>query len=230
MFVALLLKKRVTLAAAQLTLLSILYVPWLPTLGATLQRANWIGVPRPYEGGSFISDQITRLAYLFVSFSFGETISTPSLLLSVALTPFVIYALWRGLGSRPAWATIVLAAAGIAWLGVSRFEQFVFMPSHLLFVLPFFLMLILRQIAPLAFAALLVLYVIADYAYFTRGDFLVKPYAAPYKEMAEVIRDRSRGQNVILAVSPYGAFFQPLLNRLGDSIRVIILNNRASAR
>ena len=103
------------------------------------------------------------------------------------------------------------------------------MPSHLLFVLPFFLILILRQITPLVFAALLVLYVIADYAYFTRGGFLVKPYAAPYKEMAEVIRDGSRGQNVILAVSPYGAFFQPLLNRLGDSIRVIILNDRASA-
>ena len=121
-------------------------------------------------------------------------------------------------------------ATGIAWIGVSRFEQFVFMPAHLLFVLPFFLILILRQMNPLAFAALLVLYASADYAYFTRSGFLVKPYATPYKEMADVIRDGSRGQNAIVAVDPYGAFSQPLLNRLGDSVRVIFLDDEASAR
>ena len=78
------------------------------------------------------------------------------------------------------------------------------MPTHLLFVLPFFLILILRQMNPLAFAALLVLYAGADYAYFTRSGFLVKPYATPYKEMADVIRDGSRGQNAIVAVDRHG--------------------------
>jgi len=83
---------------------------------------------------------------------------------------------------------------------------------------------------PLVFVALLVLYVSADYAYFTRSGFLVKPYAAPYKEMADVIRDRSRGQNAIVAVDPFGAFEQPLLNRLGDSVPVIVLDDESSAR
>ena len=228
--VTFLLKKRFTLAAAQVALLAVLYAPWVPTLGSVLRRWNWIGIPYPYEGGNVISDQIVRLAYLFVSFSFGETLSTVSLLLSVALTPVVIYALWRAVGTRPAWLPIVLVATGIAWIGVSRFEQFVFMPAHLLFVLPFFLILILRQMNPLAFAALLVLYACADYAYFTKSGFLVKPYATPYKEMADVIRDGSRGQNAIVAVDRYGAFSQPLLNRLGDSVRVIFLDDEASAR
>ena len=228
--VTFLLKKRFTLAAAQVALLAVLYAPWVPTLGSVLRRWNWIGIPYPYEGGNVISDQIVRLAYLFVSFSFGETLSTVSLLLSVALTPVVIYALWRAVGTRPAWLSIVLVATGIAWIGVSRFEQFVFMPAHLLFVLPFFLILILRQMNPLAFAALLVLYASADYAYFTKSGFLVKPYATPYKEMADVIRDGSRGQNAIVAVDRYGAFSQPLLNRLGDSVRVIFLDDEASAR
>jgi hypothetical protein len=227
--VTFLIKKRFTLAATQVALLAVLYLPWLPTLGSVLRRWNWIGVPYPYEGGSVIFDQIVRLAYLFVSFSFGEMLSTVNLILIVVLTPVVIYALWRAVATRPAWLPIVLIATGFAWLGVNRFfEQFVFMPNHLLFVLPFFLILILRQMTSLVFAALLVLYVSADYAYFTRSGFLVKPYAAPYKEMADVIRARSFGQNAIVAVDPFGAFSQPLLSRLGDSVPVIVLDDEAS--
>jgi hypothetical protein len=227
-WVAFVLKKRFTLAAAQMALLVVLYAPWVPTLGSSL--SYWIGNPQSYEGGNIISDQIVRFAYLFASFSFGETVSTLSLMLSVALTPFVIYALWRGVGTRPGWLPIVLTASGIAWIGASRFGQFVFMPAHLLFILPFFLILIVREMNPLVFVALLVLYAGADYAYFTRSGFLVKPYAAPYKEMADVIRDRSRGQNVIVAVDPFGAFSQPLLRRLGDSVPVILLDDESSAR
>jgi hypothetical protein len=224
-----LINKRFALAAAQVGLLGLLYAPWLPSLVSTLGRWNWIGIPTPYEGGNVISDQLVRLAYLFVSFSFGETTSTLSILLSVALTPVLVFALWRAVGTRPAWLPIVLIATGVGWVGVTRFEQFVFMPTHLLFVLPFFLILILRQMNLLAFTALLVLYASADYAYFTRSGFLVKPYAAPFKKMADVIRDESRGQNVTVAVSPYGAFSEPLLNRLGTGVRVILLNNEASA-
>src|SRR5262249_16390956 len=157
------------------------------------------------------------------------TLSTVTLLLSVALTPVVIYALWRATGTRSTWLPIVLMAAGIAWIGVSRFEQFVFMPAHLLFVLPFFLILILLQMNPLAFATLLVLYAAADYAYFTRSGFLVKPYAAPYKEMADVIHEGSRGQNAIVAVDTYGSSSQPLLNYLGDGVGVILLTDEPSA-
>jgi hypothetical protein len=228
--VAFLLKKRFALAAAQVALLTMLYAPWVPILGSVLRRWNWIGMPYPYEGGNVISDQLVRLVYLFVSFTFGETLSTMSVLLGVALTPVVIYALWRAVGSRPPWLPIVLMATGIAWIGVSRFEQFVFMPNHLMFVLPFFLILILRQLNPLAFVALLVVYAGADYAYFTRSGFLVKPYATPYQEMADVIRERSRGQNATVAVDRHGVFSQPLLNRLGDSVRVIFLDDEASAR
>src|SRR5262249_39027356 len=78
--------------------------------------------------------------------------------------------------------------------------------------------------------ALLVLYASADYAYFTRSGFLVKPYAAPYKEMADAIRDDSRGQNAIVAVDTYGSFPQPLVERLGNAVHVIFLSGQAAAR
>jgi hypothetical protein len=228
--VTFLLKRRFILAATQIALLTILYAPWVPVLASKLGQIGSSYQFESYEGGSIISDQIVRLAYLFVSFSFGETHSTVSILLSVVLAPIVIYSLWRAVGNRPAWLPLVLVATCIAWIGVSTREQFVFMPTHLMFVLPFFLILILRQMNPLAFATLLVLYACADYAYFTRTGFLVKPYATPYEEVADVILDGSRGQNAIVAVDRYGAFSEPLLNRLGDSVSVIFLNNEVSVR
>ena len=228
--VAFLMQKRFALAAAQVALLAVLYSPWAPVLGSVLRRLTWIDMFPPHEGGNIISDQIIRLGYLFVSFSFGETFSTVSLLLSVALAPVVACALWRAVEARPPWLPIVLVAGGIAWIGTSRLEQFVFMPNQLLFVFPFFLIFIVRQLNPSVLVALLVLYAGADYAYFTRSDFLVKPYATPYQEIADVIRERSRGEHALVALDPHGVFEQPLLNRLGDSVRVILLYDEDSAR
>jgi len=228
--VAFLMQKRFALAAAQVALLAVLYSPWAPILGSVLWRLNWTYVSYLHEGENVISDQIVRLAYLFVSFSFGETFSTVSVLLSVVLTPVVAYALWRAVKAPPPWLPIVLVAGGLAWLGTSRLEQFVFMPNQFLFALPFFLILIVRQLNLAVLVALLVLYAGADYAYFTRSDFLVKPYATPYQEMADLIRERSRGQHALVALDPNGVFEQPLLNRLGDSVRVMLLNDEDSAR
>jgi hypothetical protein len=232
--VSFLFKKRFTLAMAQVGLLAILYAPWGPTLALKLTQIGGGNYPHPgghpYEGGSIISDQIVRLAYLFVSFSFGETNSTWSLLLSLALTPIVIYALWRATGIRPTWLAITLVATAITWIGVSIIEQFVFMPSHLIFALPFFLILILRQMNTLVLATLLLVYALADYAYFTKSGFLVKTYVTPYKEMADVILNGSHGQNAIVAVDVYGAFPDPLSNHLRGSLRIIYLNAESSAR
>ena len=48
--------------------------------------------------------------------------------------------------------------------------------------------------------------------------------------MADLIRERSHEQNMLVAVDPYGVFPQPLLNQLGDSARVIFLDNETSIR
>jgi hypothetical protein len=226
--VTFLLQKRFKLAAAQVTLLAVLYAPWMPTF--VWAAGRWSGDRQPIEGGNLVTDQLLRLGYLFVSFSFGETFTTVGLVLGTALIPAVIYALWRAGGTRPEWLRIIVPTTGIAWIGVSKFEPFVLMPAQLLFVLPFFLMLMLRHINRMMFAALLVLYASADYAYFTRSGFLVKPYVVPYKEMADVILDGSSGQNAIVLVDTIDAFYQPLVDRLGDRVRVIFLDEADSSR
>lgn len=226
-----LIRKRFVLALAQTAMLGVLYVPWMPTLISVLRRSHWIGLPHPYEGGNVISDQMVRLAYWFISFSFGETLSTTGVLLSITLSPFLIFALWRGVKAPPPWLPLVLTATGIGWIGVSQlhYEQFVFMPNQLLFVLPFFLLLIVRQMNRAVWLALLVLYASADCAYFMKSGFLVKPYATPYNEMAEVIRERLHGRDGTVVVDLHGVFSEPLLSRLHD-IRVIGLYDEASAR
>ena len=58
---------------------------------------------------------------------------------------------------------------------------------------------------------------------------LVKPYATPYKEMADVIRDGSRGGTALVALDMYGALPDPVLSRLGNSIQVNFMKDEASA-
>ena len=58
----------------------------------------------------------------------------------------------------------------------------------------------------------------------------MKPYATPYKEMADLIRERSRGQNALVAVDPYGVSSQLLMNCLGEDARVVYLVDETSAR
>jgi hypothetical protein len=94
----------------------------MPSLGSSL--GHWIGASQSYEGGNILLDQIVRLAYLFVSFSFGETLSMVSLLLSVVLIPVLIYALWRAAGTRPMQRRVFLGwAIGMKAVSVGVLKQ-----------------------------------------------------------------------------------------------------------
>jgi hypothetical protein len=164
-----------------------------------------------------------RLAYLFVSFSFGETYATAGVLLGLVLTPVVVYGLWRSAALRPVWLPMVLVATGIAWAGVTRWSEFPFMPTGLMFTFPFFLILVARNMHSVGFAAMILMYASADYAYFSRSGFLIKPYAAPYREMAATIREGSQGRDIVLAVD--GSFYEPLFGKLGKNVEVVALDD-----
>ena len=228
LFLMLLARRRYRLAAVQAASLAVLYLPWLPTLlGALTVWASGDAAP---ETNSLLVDQLVRLAYLFVAFAFGETFPTIGIVLAILLAPVMIHALWKStFPPRPAWLPMVLIACGVAWVGVSRIEQFVFMPSGLFFALPFFLLLIARNLKGWAFAALLVLYACGDYAYFDRSGYLVKPYAAPNREMAGVIRAGSAGREAIVVTEPFGSYAAPLVARLEGGMRVVELENEEVA-
>jgi len=215
---------RLIALGASILIVALFYLPWLTPLRGAM--ADWVS-SSPYQVGSFFTDQLVRIAYWFVSFSFGETISTPGIVLATVLTPVVLYALYRAVRSRPDWLSLVVAASVVGYIGVSRFNGFPFTPSHMLFVLPFFILLLVKGIdasyrhASVILAGLLAVYALADYSYFTKGSFLNKEYCVPYGEMAAVIRTRSPTAGAVLFVGEYGSFSDPLLNRLPRGVQVV---------
>ena len=187
-----------------------------------------------YQVGNLFIDQIVRLAYWFVSFSFGETISAVGIVLGVALTPGIVSALYRGARERPSWIGLVAAASLIGYIGVSRWTGFPFTPARVLFALPFFLILLVKGIdlsprGSLVFAGLLVVYICGDYSYFAKVGYLNKAYCVPYQEMAAVIVRDSPAQGSVLLVDGYSSVPDPLMSHLEQRVRVIVLNDEQSS-
>jgi len=227
----LIVQKRFMAVAASAAVVTMLYLPWLATFRLAL--SNWTS-SRPYRVGNFLADQIVRLGYWFISLSFGEALSDFSVVLASLMTPVIVYSLWGAVRSRPSWLGLVTAAAGIGFVGVNRWSGFPFTPSHVLFALPFFLMLLVRGIdenfrrRSLALLGIAVLYVSGAYNYFAKSGYLNPGYAMPNEEIAATIRNSSPGTGAVVVVD--SSFAQPLLDRLGSSVaRVILLTGEESA-
>jgi hypothetical protein len=224
-------KIRVMTFAVPALVVALLYLPWLTSLFAAIGgwRA-WI----TYRVGNLFVDMLVRIAFWFVSFSFGETISAVGIVLGAALTPVVAFALYRGMRERPRWMGLVAAASVVGYLGVSKFSAFPFTPARVLFALPFFLILMVKGIdasrrGSILFAGLVVIYISGDYNYFAKTGYLNKAYCVPYQEMAAVITHNSPHSGAVLLVDGYSSVSDPLLNRLGKGVEVISLDNEQAA-
>jgi hypothetical protein len=222
---------RAMLLGASALLVMLLYLPWLTTMGRTI--VGW-SLTSPYRVGNIFVDQLVRLAYWFVSFTFGEVVSTTGMILGAALTPVLLYALYGAVRAAPSWLGLVAAASTIGYVGVSQWIGFSFTGSHVLFALPFFLMLLVMGIqstyrrSSMIFACLLVVYVSADYCYFTKTGYLGKGLCAPYGEVAAVIRNRSPAEGAVV-LDDDSLIPELLSDALGPEIRVIVPVSEQSA-
>ena len=222
---------RLTLSAVPVLVVALLYLPWLSSLFGSV--AVW-RTSSPYQVNNLFIDQLVRIAYWFVSFSFGETISAVGIVLGAALTPAIGFALYHGMQPRPRWIPLIAVASLLGYIGVSRWTAFPFTPARVLFALPFFLILLAKGIdasrrGPIVFAGLLLIYICGDYNYFAKLGYLNKAYCSPYQEMASVIAHDSPASDTTLFVDGYSSVSEPLLNRLGKRVRVISLDDEQSA-
>ena len=114
---------------------AVAYLPWLATLAGTLGK---VARAHPYQVvHNPLADYGVKLAYWFVSFTFGECLTTAVVVVSAFLSPFLVWWAVRALRPMPEWFPLAASTAVIAQAGVAAWVSFPFMPARLLFLWPF---------------------------------------------------------------------------------------------
>ncbi len=190
------------------------YLPWIWRLTASL--AAWGSNGRNYTlTGSRVLEVPVKFAYWSMSFVMGEAVPDAVLLLGALLLPLVAALAWRGARRTPEVAWIGSALGAIGFIGVARWVSYPFVPARMLFVLPFFLLLVARGAArgaaqgtsgrrwgSLAITAMLLLSLSGIWCYFHKSGFRNKQYPLPMQQIAaRIVRESPAGECATLVDS-----------------------------
>jgi hypothetical protein len=183
------------------------YLPWIWRLAASL--GSWGNNARNYNlTGSRVLELPVKFGYWAMSFVMGEAVPDAALVLGALSMPLVAALVWRGARRTPEVAWLAAALCAIGFTGVARWVSYPFVPARMLFVLPFFLLLIARGAAGsrrwgnLALAATLLLSVSGVCCYFLKTGFRNKQYPMPIREIAgQILRNSSAGNSAVLVDS-----------------------------
>ena len=206
-------------------LVAVAYVPWTPELWVALHRMAQAQPSAP---------AVVRLGYWFFSFGFGETPPLWVLAGAALLTPGILYLLWKGASRPPAWLMLIVPVAIAAYLGAGRWVSFVFVPARLLFLLPFFLLLVVngatrsRCAGLVVLAALLCLSAGSIAGYFRQSDFLNKTYLLPYAEIASLINRRTGVEKSVLIADTWNTDPYPLAGQLRQGIPLVLVSREST--
>jgi len=216
----------IPLVTAPLIML-VLYGPWLLTLHGAVKRA--LGWESYALAGNPFVEQAIRMAYLAFSFTLGETPSIIVVVCGALLAPLIALALWRE--HRQQWLPAILIAGVIGYASVTHVVSFAFTPARLLFILPFYLILLTKRTWMVV--ALSCLSVISLYSYYRQQDFLNKGYILPFDQIADIIQRDTGQRPAQLIVNAPGLDTSPLDRRLTiqksprpDAEIIWVLDNR----
>jgi len=181
------------------------YLPWLAILAMALWK--WTQQTGVYAlARNSALEMAVKVAFGCISFSLGESIPDWALIAGVLLSAPAAWLVWVGLRKDSTLAWLVVPMALIAFIGVARWVPFHGIPARLLFLFPFYLILLVtaREALPRAATAILALLALLSCAgvqsYFERSDFLNKGYAMPYREIAAHIgRTSTPGRSLVVA-------------------------------
>jgi hypothetical protein len=167
------------------------------------------------------------LGYWLFAFSFGETPPLWVMAGAILVTPGIVYLLWKGVRHPPDWLVVVLPVAIAGYFGAGRWVAFAFVPARLLFVLPFFLLLLVRgaersrRAGWIVCSAMVLLSVGSITSYFRQADFLNKAYVLPYSQIADVINRGSARQRAVVVADVSNTDPGPLTSQLSSEISMI---------
>ena len=190
------------------------YLPWIWRLAVSL--TSWGSNARNYTlTGSRVLEVPVKFAYWSMSFVMGEAVPDWLLVLGALLLPWLAAVAWRGARRSPEVAWLAAALAAIGFIGVARWVSYPFVPARMLFVLPFFLLLIAQGASRgataraeggiprwgnLAVAAMLLLSLSGVWCYFHKTGFRNKQYPLPMQEIAARILRESTARNSAILV------------------------------
>ena len=221
------------LAASNL-LLAALYAPWLPFLRAAMTR---VFTTESYSlVDSAAVEPALRLAFSFVSFTYGESISVGGLAVGLLIGPLVGWMVWRGANSSPGWLVVVGLSAAIAYLGATAWVSVPFTPARMLFLLPFYLLLLVRgkerkpRLGLAVCSGILLVGVSSLWSYFHKANFLNKGYVLPFEEMAVYVKGQPEAESALILVDRWNSDPQPFLAALGDGFSPLLIYGQKSVR
>jgi hypothetical protein len=188
------------------------YLPWIWRLAASLTLWGSNGCNYTLTGSRVLEVPV-KFAYWSMSFVMGEAVPDWVLVPGALLLPLLAAVVWRGARRSPEVAWLAAALGAIGFIGVARWVSYPFVPARMLFVLPFFLLLIAQGAAGggdrgiprwgnLAVAAMLLVSLSGVWCYFHKTGFRNKQYPLPMQEIAaRILRESSAQDSAILVDS-----------------------------
>lgn len=211
------------------------YVPWIWRLAASLSTWGSRGSAYAFTGSPLL-DLPLKLAYWAMSFTMGEAVPDPILLAGMAALAVILWLMLEGAREYPRTAALstILTVTGL--IGVVRWVSYPFVPARLLFVLPYFLLLVVagagrhRRAGNFALGAMLALSLSGIWCYFHDTGFRNKEYPMPLRQIAGYIRQNSSAEDSVILVDSANSDPPGLEYALGSTRPVIQTTSPDAAR
>jgi hypothetical protein len=181
------------------------YAPWILRLAGSLAIWGRHGTAYSVTGSPFLEFPL-KLGYGAMSFTMGEAVPDPVLLLGGVVFTVAVGLMIAGARQYPRTAVLTTVLTTVGLIGVVRWVAYPFVPARMLFVLPYFLLLMVagagmhRRAGNFALGGMLVLSVSGIWCYFHEAGFRNKQYPMPLRQIAGYIEQNSSEADSVILV------------------------------
>ncbi len=210
------------------------YLPWLSAFAGAVERVGHATVYQLMPNR--VLETIATLGFTFTSLTFGETHSLWSLGAALLLAPAVLALLGTALRWPPAWLALVGPAAVIAYVAAVQWVSYGFVGARLLFLAPFYWLLLVQgrrrlgALGTLALAGICCVGLMSIAHYWRQEGFLNQAYVIPFEAIAERIRTGSAGAPTTVIIDHHSTNLTAIAPLLPDGAEVLLLDGDAAAR
>jgi uncharacterized membrane protein len=183
----------------------LLYLPWIATSIHALSQVARIRENYRVTGSAAL-EHLVKAGYTGMSFLFGESLPWWLFIVVVLAAPGLVWLALKGAGGAGEWRALLACAAVIGYLGVSRWVTYPFAPARLLFLLPFFNLLVVYgarmtpRLGNVLLSAWLAACLAGVWSYFRVDGYMNWGYAVPYRDIAAEITDDPRSTVALASI------------------------------